>query len=263
MEKIYQQIIKGGMVVGPGGINNADLGIRDGKIARVASNLRSDEAREVIDGTGMYILPGLFDVHVHPVYVDSIADCSALGAHGGITTMIHYAYSKPGTGLAETVQRFIEEGWETSHTDFAIHGAMFDAKNQIDDEFSNAPVGSPSSETILPVTYQRGVNEGRLDLYTLIRALSEMPAKIFGLYPQKGVLQEGSDADLVIFDPKKRETIRQATQHSNAPYSLYEGFECLGSPTLVMQRGEIIIEGGELKSKKGRGQFLRTKTSGD
>lgn len=133
MEKIYQQIIKGGMVVGPGGINNADLGIRDGKIARVASDLRSDEAREVIDGTGMYILPGLLDVHVHPVYVDSIADCSALGAHGGITTMIHYAYSKPGTGLAETVQRFIEEGRETSHTDFAIHGAMFDAKNQIDD----------------------------------------------------------------------------------------------------------------------------------
>ena len=130
---------------------------------------------------------------------------------------------------------------------------------KVNDKFSDAPIGSPSSETILPVTYQRGVNEGRLDLNTWIRALSEMPAKIFGLYPYKGVLQEGSDADLVIFDPEKRQTITQATQHSNAPYSLYEGFECLGSPTLVMQRGEVIVEGGELKSKRGRGRFLPTK----
>ena len=441
----YQYIIKGGMVVGSGGINRADLGIVDGKIARLASSLKSDDAGVVLDGTGKYILPGLFDVHVHPVYVDTIEDCSVLGAFGGITTMIHYAYAKPGTGLVETVRRLIEEGKETSHTDFAIHGAMFDAKNQITeipacfnmgvstfkmfmtyakmgwmtddyhlakamdvisqvgglamvhgedglvidyledkykdrpekeiflkvkpgvleadavfraisvakvmtcplyivhvssrealepirwardkgqtlytetcpqylclsdkdlqekgplakigpplrtyednealwealktglidviasdhapkhkksgDDFSAAPIGSPSSETILPVTYQRGVNEGRVDLNTLIKALSEMPAKIFGLYPQKGVLQVGSDADLVIFDPKERQTIRQVTQHSNAPYSLYEGFECHGSPNIVMQRGEILVEDGVLKSRRGRGRFLPTKIS--
>jgi dihydroorotase-like cyclic amidohydrolase len=133
MDKTYQLIIKGGMVVGPGGINRTDLGIKDGKIARLASKLRSGDAGVVLDGTGKYILPGLFDVHVHPVYVDTIEDCSVLGAFGGITTMIHYAYAKPGTGLAETVRRFIEEGKETSHTDFAVHGAMFDAKNQIAD----------------------------------------------------------------------------------------------------------------------------------
>jgi len=127
---------------------------------------------------------------------------------------------------------------------------------KIDDDFFDAPFGSPSSETMLTVGYQKGVNEGRLHLCTLVRAMSEMPAKIFGIYPQKGVLQEGSDADLVIFDPTKVHTITQATQHSNASYTLYEGQACLGAPTLVMQRGEVIVKGSELKGEKGRGGFL-------
>ena len=69
-------------------------------------------------------------------------------------------------------------------------------------------------------------------------------------------LWEGSDADLVIFDPTKEHTITQATQHSNTSYTLYEGQACLGAPTLVMQRGEVIVKGSELKSKKGRAGFL-------
>jgi dihydropyrimidinase len=130
---------------------------------------------------------------------------------------------------------------------------------KIDDDFFDAPFGSPSAETLLTVTYQKGVNEGRVDLCTLIRALSETPAKIFGLYPQKGILQTGSDADLVIFDPAGRHTISQDTQHSNAGYSLYEGLECLGAPTLVMQRGNIIVEDMKLKDSSGKAKFLPTK----
>lgn len=129
---------------------------------------------------------------------------------------------------------------------------------KIDDDFFDAPFGSPSAETMLNVTYQKGVNEGRVDICTLIRAMSETPAKIFGLYPQKGILQEGSDADIVIFDPARRHTITQNAQHSNASYTLYEGLECLGNPCLVMQRGEVIVEDLELKSIKGRGKFLQT-----
>jgi len=102
------------------------------------------------------------------------------------------------------------------------------------------------------------VNEGRLDLCTLVRALSEAPARIFGLFPRKGILQKGSDADLVLFDPFRKHRISRETQHSNAPYTLYEGLECLGAPEMVMQRGEIVVEGGELKSRKGRGNFLPT-----
>ena len=131
----------------------------------------------------------------------------------------------------------------------------------IDDDFFDAPFGSPSSETMFAVTYQRGVNEGRWDLIGLARALSESPARIFGLYPQKGVLKEGSDADLIIFDPAKEYKIMQETQHSNTPYSLYEGFEGLGAPVLVMQCGEVIVEGATLKGSSGSGRFLQTKIS--
>ena len=129
---------------------------------------------------------------------------------------------------------------------------------KIDDDFFEAPFGSPSSETMFAVTYQRGVNEGRWDLIGLVRAMSESPARIFGLYPQKGVLQEGSDADLLIFDPAKEYKIMQETQHSNTPYTLYEGFEGLGAPVLVVQCGEVIVEGETLKSSSGRGRFLTT-----
>jgi dihydropyrimidinase len=443
MANKYQQIVKGGLVFGPKSIQKADIGIAEGKIEKIAPDLTDGEAQGVIDGSGKFILPGLIDVHVHPVYVDTIEDCSVLGAYGGITTMIHYAYARPGMELAQTVKNFIDEGKSTSHTDFAIHGAMFDAKNQIedlskcfeigvrsfkmfmtyaklgwmtddyylakamdvisqlgglamvhgedglsidyledkyrdqpqkevflkvrpgileadavfraisiadvmdcplyivhisaeraldpvrsarqkgqliytetcpqylcltdkdlqekgplakigpplrapednealweglkmglidviasdhapkekkiDDDFFEAPFGSPSSETMLSVTYQRGVNEGRVNFRTLIRAMSETPAKIFGLFPQKGVLQKGADADLVIFDPARTHRIMQNTQHSNAFYTLYEGLECLGQPILVMQRGEVIVENMEMKSTKGRGNFLPTK----
>jgi dihydropyrimidinase len=335
--------------------------------------MQEGRAKDVVDAAGKYILPGLIDVHVHPVYVDSMEHCSVLGAFGGITTMIHYAYARPGMKLAETVKAFINEGRKTSHTDFGIHGAMFDAQNQIKDiphcfkmgvtsfkmfmtyaklkwmtddyflakamdviaqlgglamvhaedglaidyledkyrdqpqkevflkvrpgileadasfraislaevmkcplyivhvsarqalepiqwarargqvvftetcpqylclsdkdlqekgplakigpplrtlqdnealwqalktglidviasdhapkdkkmgdDFLMPPFGSPSSETLFTVTYQRGVNEGRLDLCTLVRAMSETPARIFGLFPQKGILK--------------------------------------------------------------------------
>ena len=105
-------------------------------------------------------------------------------------------------------------------------------------------------------TYQKGINEGRLDLCTLSRALSETPAKIFGLYPQKGTIAQGSDADLVIFDPARKHTITQTSQHSNAPYTLYEGWECMGAPDLVIQKGAVIVDGKEFKGQKGKGEFL-------
>ena len=108
-------------------------------------------------------------------------------------------------------------------------------------------------------SYQKGINEGRLDLCTLSRALSETPAKIFGLYPQKGTIAQGSDADLVIFDPTRKHTITQTNQHSNAPYTLYEGWECMGAPDLVIQKGSVIVDGQEFKAQKGEAQHLPVK----
>jgi dihydropyrimidinase len=130
---------------------------------------------------------------------------------------------------------------------------------KIDDPFFEAPFGSPQAETMLTVTYDEGVNKGRIKPNQLVQLFSENPAKIFGLYPKKGCIRKGSDADLVIFDPNYRHTLLHRTQHSGVPYTLYEGRKCVGKPILTMQRGRILIEHGELKGKPGEGKFLPTK----
>jgi dihydropyrimidinase len=86
--------------------------------------------------------------------------------------------------------------------------------------------------------------------------MAEKPAKIFGLYPRKGVLQAGSDADVLIFDPTKEHVINATKQHTKTDYSMYENRRVLGAPELVMQRGEVLLENGELKATKGRAKFL-------
>jgi dihydropyrimidinase len=128
-----------------------------------------------------------------------------------------------------------------------------------EDPFFEAPYGSPQAETMLTITYNEGVRKGRIGLRRLVQLFSENPAKIFGLYPKKGVLQKGSDADLILFDPNQIHTIQHKTQHSRAPYTLYEGRRCLGMPILSMQRGKILIEDGEMKGRPGEGKFLQTK----
>jgi dihydropyrimidinase len=130
---------------------------------------------------------------------------------------------------------------------------------KIDDPFFEAPYGSPQAETMLTVTYDEGVNKKGIKPNKLVQLFSENPAKIFGLYPKKGTIQKGSDADLILFDPKQIHTIRHQTQHSGAPYTLYEGRRCSGMVMLTMQRGRILVENGEMKGKPGGGRFLSTK----
>jgi len=112
---------------------------------------------------------------------------------------------------------------------------------------------------MLTVVYDEGVNKKRIKPGRLVQLFSENPARIFGFYPKKGTIQKGSDADLVIFDPKHAYTIKHESQHSGGPYTLYEGRRCKGKPVLVMQRGRILIEDGEMKGKPGEGKFLPTK----
>ena len=435
-------VVRNGRVVTADGIRHADIAIADGKIARVGCDLAKGGAE--IDASGLLVLPGIVDAHTHPVYLDNLASLPVTGAYGGVTTVIHYAYAKPGEGLMETIRRFREEAEGVSVLDFALHGGLFDPAHQsheiplaleagvtshkmfmtyaklgwmtddyqlmrtldilgqsggmgmvhaenglatdylqdktskagddpidafvgtrpaileaeainraiamaavagcplyiphmtarlgvdvvararaaghrvyvetcpqyltltgealktqgplikigpplrskddrsalwralasgiIDtvasdhaakaktraDDFFAAPYGSPQIETMLSLVYDGGVNGGWLSLPRLVRVMCENPARIFGLYPQKGTLCEGSDADLVLFDPSKRQTITHATQHSEASYTAYEGRKILGKPVLTMQRGEILVEQGELTARPGRGRFLRT-----
>ncbi len=445
MEKKYDLLIQKGLAVGGSGARKVDVAIKGEKIVRVEPGLKKEEAERIIDASGKYVLPGVIDVHVHPVYEDDMGGSSFSAVHGGVTTLIHFAYAKPGMKLIDTIKQYQEEGLKKSYLDFGIHGTLFDPASQIeeipkafelgissfkmfmayaklkwmtddyhlaramdviaqcggmamvhaenglvtdyledrslargedqkkvflrtrpdhleaeavfraisisavircplyivhlstargvtpieqakaegqtiyvetcpqyltmtdaklqklgplakigpplrtekdrlalwsaiqkgvidtvasdhapkakkmDDPFFEAPYGSPQTETMLTVTYDEGVNKGKIKMSRLVKLFSENPAKIFGLYPKKGVLQKGSDADLVIFDPKLTHTIRNETQHSGAPYTLYEGRRCKGKPILVMQRGRILVENGEMSGKPGDGMFLPTK----
>jgi len=447
MPEKYDILIHKGMVVAGSGVWKADVGIKGEKIVAVKPGLLEEEASRTINASGKYVMPGVIDVHVHPVYEDDLGGLSYTAAFGGTTTLIHFAYAKPGMKLIDTIKKYQEEGLQKSYLDFGIHGTLFDPASQIeeipkafdlgissfkmfmtyaklkwmtddyhltaamdliaecgglamvhaenglvtdyledrslkrgedqkkvflktrpdlleaeaifraltistithcplyivhlstekgvipiqkareegqnvyvetcpqyltmtdaklqklgplakigpplrterdrlalwkaiqkglidvvasdhapkakklDDPFFESPYGSPQAETMLTVTYDEGVNKGRIKPSKLARLFSENPARIFGLYPKKGAIQKGSDADLVIFDPKKVYTIKYENQHSGAPYTLYEGRRCTGKPILTMQRGKILVEDGEMKGRPGEGKFLSTKIS--
>ena len=444
MPKRFDVLIRGGLVVTGSNIRRVDVAIKGEKIAAVKRGINREEASQVIDASEKYVMPGVIDVHVHPVYEDDLGGLSFTAAHGGTTTLIHFAYAKPGLKLIDTIKRYQEEGLQKSCLDFGIHGTLFDPSSQIeeipkafdlgvssfkmfmtyaklkwmtddyhltaamdliaecgglamvhaenglvtdyledrslkrgedqkkvflktrpdlleadaifravsiaaithcplyivhlstergvahlqqaraegrkvyvetcpqyltmtdaklqklgplakigpplrtekdrlalwkairkgvvdvvasdhapktkkiDDPFFEAPYGSPQAETMLTVTYDEGINKGGIKPTRLVQLLSENPAKIFGLYPKKGVIQKGSDADLILFDPNQVHTILHKTQHSGAPYTLYEGRRCSGMVTLSMQRGKVLVENGEMKGRPGGGRFLAT-----
>ncbi|MDR3573172.1 MAG: dihydropyrimidinase [Anaerolineaceae bacterium] len=127
-----------------------------------------------------------------------------------------------------------------------------------DGDFLVQGFGAPQIETLLPVTYDWGINQGHISLVRLVQVLCENPARIFGLYPRKGTLAVGSDADLVIYNPTREFTIRKENQHSNVGYTLFEGRKVLGWPELSFQRGQPVLENGEIVRQPGCGQFLPT-----
>jgi len=440
-------VIRGGVVVSSRGSVEADVAIEQGKVSVVGRDLDLP-AERTVDATGCWVLPGIIDVHTHPVYLDDLNGLSVTAAHGGVTTVIHYAYAKPGEGLMDTLHRFREDGESRSILDFALHGGLFDPAHQSheipegmaagvtsykmfmtyaklgwmtddyqlmrtldilgqvggmgivhaenglatdyledkandagldprtafvstrpadleaeaihraiamarvagcplyiahmtarlgieetsrarcagqrvyaetcpqyltlteaaldtlgplvkigpplrspsdrealwdslaagaldtvasdhapkaktkEDDFFAAPFGSPQVETMLPLLHHGGVHSGRMGRERLVQVMCENPARIFGLYPQKGVLQPGSDADVVVFDPRARLEVSAETQHSHAAYTAYEGMSLHGAPVLSIQRGEILVEAGEVHARPGRGRFLKTQSGG-
>src|SRR5918996_1231161 len=131
------------------------------------------------------------------------------------------------------------------------------------DDFSKIPNGGPGIENRLHMIHEFGVRQGRISLNRMVELLATNPAKLFGLYPRKGTIAVGSDADIVVFDPEKRVTLSASTHHSQADYNLFEGTEVTGSPEVVLRRGEILVEGGELVAKPGSGRFIRRARVGE
>ncbi|MEA3339684.1 MAG: amidohydrolase family protein [Chloroflexota bacterium] len=455
MKEQFDLLLTGGIIVTGERIRRADVGVRGEIIAAIEPDLPREAVPEngVIDVTGKYVFPGIIDVHVHPVYLDSVQDCSRVAAYGGTTTLLHYAYARTGDNLVQKVEEMLEDGLENSLLDFSLHGGMFEAHKQladvpqvfemgvrtfkffmpyikqgwttddyhlakamdmlaelggmamvhaenggaidyledkyltgpdaadkkhplakyfnttrpaameeeaifrairmaevmecplyiahnttarairhireaqeaglpvyaetcpqyltltkeileergalakigppirtaadraglwdalaegviqtvatdhapkhkdVDGDFLEQPFGAPQIETLLPLVYDGGVNSGRISVVRLVQVLCENPARIFGLYPKKGAIAVGSDADLVVFDPARAFTIRAENQHSNAGYTLYEGRNLLGWPEMTFQRGRRVLWRGEIVAEPGRAQFLETLAS--
>jgi dihydropyrimidinase len=128
------------------------------------------------------------------------------------------------------------------------------------DDFSKIPNGAPGVENRMALIYNGGVVEQRISLNRFVELTSTAAAKMFGLFPKKGTIAVGSDADIVIFDPDKEQTFSVKTQHMNADYSAYEGKTVKGVVETVLSRGRVVVENGEFKGKAGDGQFLKRGT---
>ncbi len=123
-------------------------------------------------------------------------------------------------------------------------------------EFTKTPGGLPGIETLLPLVYTYGVEDGRIALTDLVRMLCENPARLFGLAPRKGFLQPGSDADIVLYDPEPEGEVHHENLHYLASYSPYEGMRIKGAVRMTLSRGEINYREGEITGRPGRGRFI-------
>jgi dihydropyrimidinase len=129
------------------------------------------------------------------------------------------------------------------------------------DDFTKIPNGIPSLEERINLLYTYGVKAGKIDLHTFVNVASTQVAKTFGLFPRKGTIQPGADADLVVFDPDYRGKISVKTQHTNVDYSAFEGWKIEGRPSVVTVRGQVAVRDGKFVGKHGHGKFLQRKPS--
>src|SRR6266540_2862937 len=124
-------------------------------------------------------------------------------------------------------------------------------------DFSKIPNGAPGVETRMYLTYDGGVVQGRITLSRWVEVTSTTPAKLMGMFPKKGTIAVGSDADIVIWDPRASHTISAKTHHMRVDYNPYEGRKVKGKPMVVMSRGEVIVEKDKFLGRKGRGRFIK------
>jgi dihydropyrimidinase len=144
----------------------------------------------------------------------------------------------------------------TDHCPFNFKGQKDLGKN----DFSQIPNGAPGIENRLCLMYNEGVNRGRISINRFVDLVSTTPAKLFGLYPEKGTVAVGSDADLVVFDPKERFTITAKTNHQNVDYTPYEGYKGKGVPRMVIAQGRVLVKEGKFLGQPGQGRYTKRKT---
>ncbi len=148
----------------------------------------------------------------------------------------------------------------TDHCPFWFEGGVnghIPGKELGKGDFSKIPNGLPAIEDRLKIMWTYGVGDGHFDANRFVELMATNPAKIFGLYPRKGTLAVGSDADIVVWDPKKRETVSAKNQHMAVDYNIFEGYKVRGGPSAVFLRGKQIVDGEQWLGHNGEGQFLK------
>ncbi len=231
----------------------------------------------------------MIELSESPGYVVHLSDAGALGrvAESRVRGLPVYAetcpqylfldldrYSEPDFGGAKYVmspplreagnEDFLWSGLASGSLQVvASDHCSFNLKGQKDlgeSDFTKIPNGAPGVETRVQLLYAEGVEGGRIGINKFVDLVSTAPARLFGLYPQKGTIAVGSDADLIIFDPEAEFTISQSSQYQNVDYNPYEGFKGRGVPQKVYSRGSLIFENNKYTGKPGHGRFQKRKS---
>jgi dihydropyrimidinase len=162
---------------------------------------------------------------------------------------------------AKTNQKFLWDNLANGQiSTLATDHAPFDFKGQKEmgrGDFTKIPNGIPSLEDRVNVLYTTGVKSGRMDVHRFVDCASTQAARLFGLYPRKGTIREGSDADLVVFDPNYKGTIKAAAQHMAVDYNPFEGMAIEGRAESVAVRGQLAVSNGKFVGDGRRGRFLQ------
>jgi len=149
----------------------------------------------------------------------------------------------------------------TDHCPFFYEGSQGKLNPKARTSFRWVPNGIPGVETRLPILYSKGVAEGRITVNEFVALTSTNHAKIYGLYPHKGSIGVGFDADIVLWDPNRKETISQSLMHHNSDYTPYEGLAVTGWPVMTILRGSVVCEEGRILGAKTDGRFLKRSLS--
>jgi dihydropyrimidinase len=157
----------------------------------------------------------------------------------------------------EGIRTGVFQTFSSDHCPFLYESAEGKLNPKARTSFKWVPNGIPGVESRLPILYSKGVVEGRITVNEFVALTSTNHAKMYGLYPRKGAIGVGFDADIVLWDPNRRETIRQAIMHHGADYTPYEGMAVTGWPVMTLLRGEVVAEDGRIVGAKGGGKFLK------
>lgn len=253
---------------------------------------------QIMEGEATHRVIRIAELAEVPVYIvhlsakealDAVVEARDRGIHAFAETCPHYLfldkseYERPGFDAAKFVmtpplrdrdcQDALWRGLQfddlqivaTDHCPFCFNEksqGLLKSKQLGKDDFSKIPNGAPGVEFRLPLLFDGGVNAGRINLNRFVQLTSTAPAKMFGLFPRKGTIAVGSDADLVLFDPSRKHTLSADTHHSNVDYSLFEGREVRGKVDKVFLRGNLIVDGDVWHGAAGMGQYQRRSASG-